>query len=145
MKPTATIRIVTFAAIIAFTGCATVRTRTPEGRAVKMNEAEFAAYVERVFRHHNAVVNELMFVSTISDDGNSHADAELREAESKMDLACLPLNELISALSGGQTPSLKSKMRLATAVPECESATRDVELLIPSPALDSLHPTSEIQ
>lgn len=145
MRPSEALGILIFAAVIVFSGCATVRTKTPEGESVTMNEAEFAAYVERVFRHHNTVVNSLMFVSNVSDEENSRDDIELREAERRMDLACLPLNELISALSGGQSPSLKSKMRLSTAVPECESATRDVELLIPSPALHSLHPASEVQ
>jgi uncharacterized protein YceK len=117
---------------IFLAGCSTIRTRTPEGDAVTMNEAEFAAYVEHVFRHHNNVVNDLMFASSTIEDKDGNADAELVGAETRMDYACLPLNELVSALAGGQKPGFRTKMQLVKAVPECEAATRKVETLISS-------------
>lgn len=113
---------------LLFAGCSGIRTKTPEGVSVTMNEAEFAAYVEHVFRHHNNVVNDLVFVSNMTDQNKGHA--ELVGAEARMDNACLPLNELVSALSGGQKPGFRTKSQLANAVPECEAATRRVETLI---------------
>ena len=127
-----TLRTVVLATATLFVGCSTIRTETPEGEAVAMNEAEFAAYVEHVFRHHNSVVNDLMFTSGMDGQRDRNSGTELIGAESKMDYACLPLNELVSALAGGQKPGIKTKMQLVKAVPECEAATRKVETLISS-------------
>ena len=37
--------------------CSQIHTKTPEGKPVVMDQEEFSAYVEHVFRHHNTVVN----------------------------------------------------------------------------------------
>ncbi|MDD5036656.1 MAG: hypothetical protein PHE55_18105 [Methylococcaceae bacterium] len=104
-----------------------IRTKTPTGKSVLMNEAEFAAYVEHVFRHHNGVVNDLLFASNKLDSSNN---AALLRAEAKMDHACHPLNEVVSSSTGGQSPSFWSELQLADAVPECEAATRRLEKLM---------------
>lgn len=111
-------------------GCAGIRTLSPEGQPLVMNEAEFAVYLERVFRHHNAVVNDLLFATNSLGEPNVAADVALLRAEARMDHACHPLNDAASAAASGQTPSIWTKMSLANAVPECESATRKVEALI---------------
>jgi hypothetical protein len=123
------VRTMILVGAIAIGGCSGIRTKTPEGESVTMNEAEFAAYVEHVFRHHNNVVNDLMFVSNTADENKDTSD--LVGAEARMDHACLPLNELVSSLSGGQRPTFRTKTQLLKAVPECEAATRKVETLIP--------------
>jgi hypothetical protein len=91
-----------------------------------MSDAEFAAYFERVFRHHNAVVNESMYSYSIAASG----DDPIAKAEIKMDHACQPLNEAASAAAGGETPSFWANMELLNAVPECEAATRRLEKLL---------------
>ncbi len=93
-----------------------------------MNEAEFASYVEHVFRHHNTVVNNLLFAASKGDDSR---DSGLTQAEARMAHACLPLNEVASSTASGKTPDFWTRMRLGDAVPECEAATRKVEELLP--------------
>ena len=118
--------------LLLLAACTTVRTKTPEGEAVTMTEAEFAAYVEHVFRHHNRVYNELINdLTMIEDNEGAIPDTELVNAEAKMLNACLSVNEIVSAMSEGRNPGMKSKMQLVHAVPDCEIATRKVEKLIP--------------
>jgi uncharacterized metal-binding protein len=115
--------------LVACVGCAGVHTKTPEGAAVTMDEQRFGEYVERVFRHHNAVVNELLFSAAAQDDRVS----ALGQAETRMALACLPLNEVVSASALGQSTSFWARMTLSQAVPDCEAATRVVESLMKAP------------
>ncbi len=106
--------------------CSQIHTKTPDGRPVVMNQEEFSAYVEHVFRHHNNVANELLFVtpSGLAGGGDPVANAEV-----KMDHACQPLNDLALASATGLSPDYWTKMKLADAVPECEAATRILERL----------------
>jgi hypothetical protein len=110
------------------TGCVGIHTKTPEGAAVTMDPKRFGEYVEQVFRHHNAVVNELLFLPNSADGG----DSPLEKAEARMAYACLPINEVVSASALGQSTGFWSRMTLSQAVPECETATRQVERLIHS-------------
>lgn len=107
-------------------GCGGVRTKTPEGVPVTMDEQQFGTYVEQVFRHHNAVVNELLFSPDYQDDRNS----PLGQAEANMAFACLPLNDVVAASALGQNTSIWARMTLSQAVPDCEAATRAVEGLM---------------
>lgn len=108
-------------------GCTTIGTKTPEGKPVLMNEEQFTAYVEHVFRHHNAVVNESLFVAP---NPLSTGQDPLAAAEMQMHHACQPLNEVVSTSATGGTPDFMAKMKLAEAVPECEAATRRLEKMI---------------
>jgi len=127
-----TIKKLAFLGALPLVACSTIHTKTPQGAAVDMNEAEFAAYLEHVFRHHNKVADDLMFVTGRSEGDDPKSHAYLLEMEAKMAHACLPLNELVSDVSAGSTPSFWNRMRLADAVPACERATRRVEsLLVP--------------
>ena len=104
--------------------CSSVHTKTPEGVPVSMNEQEFAAYVEHVFRHHNNVVNESLFVTP---SVLAAGDDPVVSAEMKMHHACQPLNEVASLSATGEGSDFWLQMKLADAVPECEAATRDLE------------------
>lgn len=106
--------------------CSSVHTKTPEGDSILMSEEEFSAYAERVFRHHNRVVNQSLYADP---NGSAGADDPLSLAESKMDNACQPLNELASATADGQPLDFWMEWKLAEAVPDCESATRSLERL----------------
>ena len=114
---------------LLLTGCSSIHTKTPEGEPILMSEADFASYFERVFRHHNAVVNESLYASpSLQHDAND----PVLGAEMKMDHACHLLNEVASASATGETPDFWTKMKLLDAVPECESATRNLERLLPT-------------
>lgn len=104
-----------------------MRTKTPEGEPILMDEAEFAGYFEQVFRHHNTVVNESLYTlpAALGDDNDPVANAEIT-----MDHACQPLNEAASTAATGGTPDFWTKMKLLDAVPECEAATRRLEKLL---------------
>jgi len=96
-----------------------------------MNEADFAAYFEQVFRHHNTVVNESLYSSPATEHD---ANDPVLNAEMKMDHACHLLNEVASSSATGETPGFWTRMELMDAVPECESATQHLEkLLSPAP------------
>jgi len=123
-------RSVTAIALLAtmhgMTGCSTIHTQTPEGKVIAMDQKGFADYVEQVFRHHNAVVDQLLYTEDASTDRNR----SLAQAEAKMTLACLPINEVVSASAIGQNSGYWAHMHLPDAVPKCEAATREVEALI---------------
>ncbi len=92
-----------------------------------MSEQEFAAYVEHVFRHHNNVVNESLFVTP---SALGVGEDPVVNAEMKMHHACQPLNEVATLSASGQDSDFWLKMKLADAVPECEAATRDLEKVL---------------
>ncbi|WP_228720071.1 hypothetical protein [Methylococcus geothermalis] len=129
---TGIVSIALFTGII-LAGCSTIRTRTPEGSDVTMNEKEFAVYVEHVFRHHNRILNELI-TSEETSMGTGDIDADdLEEAETDMIRTCDPLNEIVAAEAEQRHASFSTILKLADVVPECESRTRELEAL--------LHPT----
>lgn len=110
-----------------FVACETIPTKTPEGEPVFMNKEQFAAYVEHVFRHHNNVVDESLFVSSGQLPAN---DDPVKQAEMRMLHACQPLNDAVSSSVSGQSPDFWAQMKLADAVPDCEIATRRLEKLL---------------
>jgi hypothetical protein len=120
---------------IVLAGCTAIRTHTPEGSDVTMNEKEFAAYVERVFRHHNRVLNELITSEEIASGSGDIDMDELEEAETDMIRTCEPLNEVVAAEAEQRHASFSTLMKLADVVPECEALTRELEALLhPAPA-----------
>lgn len=111
------------------TGCMFIHTRTLDQGEVTMSEEQFAAYVERVFRHHNKVMNDLINVSEdLSDEGDD--GNALSDAEEHMDEACEPLNDVASAEAVSQRASFWTTRKLPDAVPECEAATQRLEVLL---------------
>ena len=122
---TAKLGLVLIAALLG-ASCTGVRTKKPNGEPVLMNQEEFSAYVEHVFRHHNTVVNESLFVSPSEVGGVKDS---VSNAERYMDHACQPLNDLASASAAGLNPDFWTKMKLAEAVPDCEAATQNLERL----------------
>lgn len=94
-----------------------------------MTEEQFAAYVEHVFRYHNRVMSDLIDAtgdeSELDDNGDRLADAEER-----MNEACEPLNEVVSAAAVSQGASFWTKRKLPEAVPDCEDATHHLEFLL---------------
>ena len=91
-------RLAAIIVVLLSTGCSSIHTKTPEGESIVMNEADFAAYFEHVFRHHNNVVNESLYASTSTLD---KGDDPVLSAEREMDHVCQPLNEVASAAATG--------------------------------------------
>jgi len=121
-------KVLLIAIVLLGVACSQIHTKTPEGKPVVMDQEEFSAYVEHVFRHHNTVVNELLFATP---SGLEASDDPVATAEVKMDRACQPLNDTVLASATGLSPDYWTKMKLADAVPECEAATRILEKLFP--------------
>jgi len=117
-----------FTVALLSVACSQIHTKTPDGKPVVMDQEEFSAYVEHVFRHHNTVVNQLLFATP---GGLEAGDDPVSKAEVKMDHACQPLNDIALATATGLSPDYWTKMKLAEAVPECEAATRSLEKLFP--------------
>jgi hypothetical protein len=107
-------------------GCSSIQTKTPDGEPILMSESEFATYFERVFRHHNTVVNESMYTLALTPN----TEDPVIKAEITMNHACQPLNEAASAAAAGETMDFWQNMALLDAVPECEAATRKLEKLL---------------
>lgn len=110
-------------------GCS-IQTKTPEGNAVSLSKEEFGRYVEQVFRHHNAVMNQLILAADTQIEWDADRLAEFEEAEFEMNEACYVLNELISMEVVGGKSELQVQTQLMSSVPECEVATRKVELAL---------------
>ena len=128
--------------LLWLSACSNIHTKTPEGISITMTEGEFAAYVEHVFRHHNKVYSDLIDCLTMVDEADATStDEELKNAEVAMLNACLPVNEIVSASTEGRDLGMRSKMRLVQAVPDCEIATRRLELML-TPSL-SPHPSAK--
>lgn len=131
IKSTRTQRYALLVALAAaLDGCAAIATHGVNGEPMTLSQEEFARYVERVFRHHNQVMNALIEAGDTEDTG----DGALPAAEARMTEACAPLNEVVSESLSGASADLQTQMALIDAVPACEAATRTVEGLLPRTA-----------
>lgn len=124
--------LVVFGCLVA--GCGSVQVRYPDGHSEYQSRAAFEAYVERVFRYHNRVVNDLIVSTSLMDDAELKGDTALLQAEDAMATACRTVNEIVTAAIEGRELGLFQKLALPEAAPACEAATRRVEgLLGPMP------------
>lgn len=115
---------------VVLAGCGSVQVRHPDGRTEYQSREAFAAYVERVFRYHNRVVNDLIVATSLGDE-SAFEDASLIGAEAAMAAACQPLNDTVSATIEGRDTGFFQRLALPEAVPACEAASRRVEALLP--------------
>jgi hypothetical protein len=114
-------RPVVVCTLVCLSGCASVS--TPDGERLGLGSAEFREYVERVFREQNRVADELAF--ELDAPGSPRAD--LAAAETELLAACAGVNELATARRDERRLGMRSSVRAARTVPDCERATRDVE------------------
>ncbi len=122
-------RVVGYTLVIWLSACG-VNTRDEAGNHVRLTTEEFASYVERVFRHHNGVVNELILATSLSDDPDLMLPPTLLSAERKMVADCQPLNEMVSATIEGRELSRWKQLLLIDRVPACSQSSQRVEKLI---------------
>lgn len=111
--------------------CARVEVHHPDGHVEDMSKAQFKAYVEKVFRRQNRVVDRLIRADTGLEGEGLERDARLLRAEETMEDACQPLVELVSAKVEGRPLELADKLEMPTAAPACDAAVRAVEALLP--------------
>jgi hypothetical protein len=114
-------RPVVVCTLVCLTGCAAVP--TADGERLRLASAEFREYVERVFREQNRVADELAF--ELEAPGSPRAD--LAAGEQELLAACAGVNELATARRDQRRLGMRSSVRAARTVPNCERATRDVE------------------
>ena len=76
-----------------------------------------------MFREQNRVADELAF--ELEAPGPPRAD--LAAAEQELLAACAGVNELATARRDERRLGMRSSVRAARTVPDCERATRDVE------------------
>jgi hypothetical protein len=120
------------AVVSALAACSTVQVRYPDGTTAYHGREEFAAYVERVFRFHNRVLNDLIMATALGADGDSPARIDLQQAERGMTASCRPLNAAVTARIEGRRLGFFESLALPETVPACEAASRHLEALIPS-------------
>jgi hypothetical protein len=111
--------------VVVLGGCASVDVHYPDGRRMYMSKAQFKAYAERVFRHQNQVVDQL-----IAADERGEPDARLLDAEETMEEACRPLITLVSAKAEHRALEISDKLAMPRAVPACEQAVAAVDALL---------------
>jgi hypothetical protein len=112
------------AATLACPGCATVT--TVDGQRLGLTSAEFASYVERVFREQNRIADALAFAL----EGEAAGRADLMEAEQSLLTACAGVNELATARRDGEGLGLKRSAANARSVPACERAAQAAARLL---------------
>jgi len=106
-------------------GCAAVP--TADGERLSLRSAEFREYVERVFREQNRVADAVAFAL----EAPGAQESELAAAEQELLAACAGVNELATARRDQQRLGIRSSVRAARSVPECERATRAVDARLP--------------
>jgi hypothetical protein len=112
---------VTALLIFFLSGCAAVP--TADGERLSLGSAEFREYVEHVFREQNRVADAVAFAL----EAPRAQDAELAAAEQELLAACAGVNELATARRDQQRLGMRSSLRAARSVPECERVTRAVD------------------
>lgn len=103
---------------LSLSGCAAVP--TADGQRLRLGSDEFRDYVERVFREQNRVADAVAFAL----DAPGAQDAELAAAEQELLAACAGVNELATARRDQRRLGLRSSVRAAKSVPDCERAAR---------------------
>lgn len=93
---------------------------TADGQHLRLGSAEFRDYVERVFREQNRVADAVAFAL----EAPSSRDAELAAAEQELLAACAGVNELATARRDQRRLGLRTSVRAAKSVPDCERAAR---------------------
>ena len=111
--------------LLILSGCAAVP--TADGERLSLRSAEFREYVERVFREQNRVADAVAFAL----EAPGAQDSELAAAEQELLAACAGVNELATARRDQQRLGIRSSVRAARSVPECERATRAVDARLP--------------
>jgi hypothetical protein len=105
-------------ALVLLSGCAAVA--TTDGQRLSLSSEEFRAYVERVFRDQNRVADELAFA--LEAPGGERG--ELAAADQRLLEACAGVNELATARRDELRLGIRSSLRAAKTVPQCEASTR---------------------
>jgi hypothetical protein len=102
-----------------------VRGRADGGRSTleARLRTSFREYVERVFREQNRVADAVAFAL----DAPGAQDAELAAAEQELLAACARVNELATARRDQRRLGLRSSVRAAKSVPDCERAARTAD------------------
>ena len=104
---------------LPLTGCAVA---SVDGERMKLRSAEFATYVEAVFRRQNAVAADIA-LTLDSEDTDDATLIALEEAELALLAACIGMNELARAQRDGATIGGLAGLKRARQAPECERAT----------------------
>ena len=107
---------------LSLSGCAAVP--TADGQRLRLGSDEFRDYVERVFREQNRVADAVAFAL----DAPGAQDAELAAAEQQLLAACAGVNELATARRDQRRLGLRSSVRAAKSVPDCERAARAADV-----------------
>jgi hypothetical protein len=108
-------------ALLILSGCAAVP--TADGQRLRLGSAEFREYVERVFREQNRVADAVAFAL----EAPSAQGVELAAVEQELLAACAGVNELATARRDQRRLGMRSSVRAARSVPECERVTRAVD------------------
>jgi hypothetical protein len=114
-------RSVAVCLLLCTPGCASVP--TADGQRLRLGSDEFRDYVERVFREQNRVADAVAFALEAPNAQN----ADLADAEQELLAACAGVNELATARRDQQRLGMRTSVRAARSVPDCERATRAVD------------------
>ena len=85
-------------------------------------KAEFAQYVERVFKMQNSMTSEMMEMTDENED--------LVQADQKMQEVCAPLNEYATREKDKLTIAISLLRRVEKSAVACEKAAQKVQMLL---------------
>src|SRR5262245_19619239 len=111
--------------LLCSSGCASVP--TADGQQLRIASDEFREYVERVFREQNRVADAVAFAL----EAPGAQDAELATSEQDLLAACAGVNELATARRDQKRLGMRSSVRAAKSVPDCERAARAADARLP--------------
>lgn len=95
-----------------------------------MSRDEFRSYAEQVFRRHNAVESELLFLLPELEERDPERYRRLSRAEEAMLDACAPLVEIAQRRSRELSIGFFKRLHLPPKITACDRETRRVEQLL---------------
>jgi len=124
-------RIALVCAVTALISACGVTVSRPGAEAREwMSQDEFRAYAEQVFRRHNTVENELMFLLPRLESEQPARYHRLVDAEEEMLEACHALASAASQRGRGLDIGFFTRLRLPSDVAACERETLQLERML---------------
>ena len=113
--------------LVLVSGCSMTPPRPDDSDAYAYGQ-DIEGYAEYVFRRQNSISSRIILLTVEQSD--SERNRKLIEAEERIIDACHPLNRIAIMKAEKRNIGVRLKYRALDSLKECESRTRDAELLL---------------
>ncbi len=113
---------------IVSSGCIT--TSTADGRRLFTASGQFRLYVEQVFRRHNRVTNDLIYLLPEIEQSDAALYSRLTQAESNMLKSCRHLNKLATSYRDDRKPGYFKRMKMSRSAAQCDRSTQATQTIL---------------